>query len=219
MKFIKKKVPYRFRAILLLAAILVFCLFSVSCGTAAVDEDTNQAKSVNPFDYPEDSCERYIAALARKNDITYEMAEQMEQEESSGISLDDGEVIKYKTVDKTADTINGSGYSASVHIASEVRFIYNEKEKNICAIDNLGNPYIYIPDATMSEKDTFGDFNIESQADSGRISVTGALSYQISDTSVSAGGDITEVSPVSGGSIITTDVKTFAIDIYEDNLL
>lgn len=184
-----------------------------------VKNNVEQARSIDPLDYPENTRERFVASLAQQNEISYEEADQLEATQSANITRAADEVLRYRTVDKSAGTIsNGKGYSASPHIATEVCFVYSYATKGVVSIESLGNPYMYVPGASSFSLSS-GGFNITKNAKSGRISTTGSVSYKVSGTTISIGGDIVSVSTTTGGYKVTSKAKTFVINIYESNLV
>ena len=209
----------KLRNIILISFILgSCCIFNAACGSASTKDSAKQEQTINLSDYEENTRERYVANLARQEDISYEAADQMEQEQTSDISLNENETIKYRTIDKAAGTIqDGNGCSISAHISTEIRYIYDETADNAVSLNSLGNPCLYLPDISDAEISS-GSFNLENNGTNGRISATANMNFRTSDTDINVGGDITDADEKSGKTSVITKAKTFAIDIDELNL-
>lgn len=209
----------KIRKIFLLSLVLgSCCIFSAACGSASVENNAKQERTTNPADYEENTRERYVANLAQQEGVSYETADQMEQEQISDITLNETEILKYRTIDKAAGIIQGgNGYSISAHISTEIRYIYDEATNSSVSLNSLGHPHIYLPDISDSTI-TGGEFNLKNDGVNGRISITASVNYSTSDTDIDIGNDITDVTVKSGKSSVITKAKTFAIDIDELNL-
>ena len=177
---------------------------------ALSDNNSEMTKSTNPSDYPKDSRDRFVASMAQEKEISFEEADALERAECSKyqtVARKSDEVLKYRTIDKYAGAINGkNGYSVKVHIATEIRYVYNTPNRKPVSLESLGAPYIYIPKISNCSLST-GGFNKEKHTTSGRISATGALSFVESGTTVSVGGDILGVSKTFVIKITSSDLK------------
>lgn len=193
---------------------------STEVSTTKPTKYTNEA-TINLNDYPRDSRERFVASLALKHNISYEEADILERQETSAILMLRGsdEVLKYKTVDKSAGTIYGNSYSQSVYIATEVRYVWNRATNTLTNIEAIGGPLTYLPGISSGGLSmSGGDYNIEKYSKTARISQTVAFTYEITGTTVQVGGDILSVSRTTSGYKITTSAKTYAISISASDL-
>lgn len=219
MKTIKnRKVQNILTFILSLSMVFGTCISAAASETFPARNSVDHVQSIDPLDYPEDTRERFVASLAQQNGISFEEADQLELAQTANITRASDEVLRYRTIDKSAGTIsNGKGYSVSPHIATEVSYVYSYATKGVVSIESLGNPYLYVPGAS-SCKLSSGGFNITKNTKSGRISTTGSVSYKVSGTTITVGGDIVSVSTTTGGYTVTSKAKTFIINISESNL-
>lgn len=201
----------------MLACVLLVCLVPVY----AVETDShtgNAAVSVDPREYPENSRERFVANMALQHQISYQEADLLEKASALVIPRASDEVLKYKTIDQRAGTIQGGmGYEQGVNIATEVRYVYNRALGKVSSLEHVGAPIMYIPGASSWEI-MDGDFNIEQYSKSARISRTTALSYEVAGMTITAGIDIISVSGMTQGYRVTTRAKTFVLNITEGML-
>ena len=156
--------------------------------------------------------------MALKRNITYQEADALERQETAKLRRGADEVLRYKTVDKVAGTVQGSGgYGQAINIAAEIRYVFNLGLGRPSALESIGGPIIYAP-GTSNFSLISGDFNIEKYSLGGRISSTAALQYTILGMDVSVGGDIISVSTSTGDTTVTTRAKTFVITIDETDM-
>ena len=183
-------------------------------------KDDLQLKSVNPLDYEENTRERFVASMASDYNISYEMADKMEREQSKSIARVADEVLKYRTIDKKAGQVtNRNGYTIYPHISTEVQYVDNRATGNVVSLEYIGGPVFYVPDLAINESFATGAFNInKTGAKTGRVSITAGFSYTIPSNTITVGGDIMSISTTVGGYKITTKPKTFSITIAEANL-
>ena len=199
---------------------LIF-ISSSNCITAMANPITNNNTIINLNDYPKNSRERYVASLAIEKNISYDAADVLERETASQLikSRAPINVLRYKTVDKKAGTINGNSYSQPVYIATEVRYVWDNVTNKLANIENIGGPVIYLPGVSSGSLSfQGGDFNIEKYNTSGRISRTLTFTYTVEGVTVSIGGDILGVSTTTAGTNVTTRAKTYNINISQSDL-
>lgn len=206
---------------MILAVAMIFSCISMSA--SAVTSDTSsfseQVHSTDPRDYPVDSRERFVASMALQYGITYEEADLLEREESYQLLRASDEVLKYKTIDKVVKTFtNNSGYSESVRIGTEVRYVFSRITNKVVNLERVGAPIIYIPGASdYTIKNN--DFNIEQHPTSARVSITTVLEYYTDDISVTGGIQYCSVTVTSKGYKVTSNgAITFILNINANDM-
>lgn len=206
-------------AILLLAFLLGGCsIFGVGCKSTPEQTSAEQPQSINPYDYEVNSRERYVASLAQQEDISFEAADQKEKEQAADLVHAGEEEIRYCTIDKFAGSVeNGKGYSESVHIAAEVRCVYNNEKNEMVSIADVIYPDIYIPNASGSTIDC-DDLSVTQDDSAIHISTNAEISLKLTDEIVNSGGDIIDVSLNEDGCTIKTESKYFEINIDAEDL-
>lgn len=196
-------------------SILFFLMILFSQNIMALDNN------INIENYPKNTRERYIASIAIEKGISYAEAEALENKidnEKIIPTLPPKEVIRYKTIDKRVGYIEGDG-NRKVNMATEVKYVVSFSGNRFSRIENIGNPYIYIPGTTNGRIDR-GDFNVEVTPKQGRISVTGALTYHRDFAfGINVGNDIVQINGnIYSGLDITTKAKTFVMYIRSSDL-
>lgn len=152
--------------------------------------------------------ERYIAALAVENNMSYEEAALLDAQENSLISRSLDEVIQYKTVTKTAYTIrNGSGYVRDVEISAQIKYLYNKALKKAVSIEGIAAGYVSIPGRSVLTL-SHGDLAYEHTSTKATITVIGALQYEDPGMDISVGLDVISFSSTVGQATVTTRTIT-----------
>ena len=214
-----KKISLAILTLLFLTIVLVFTYSSAYVQSYdSQRQKTPLTQRENPANYPKNTRERYIASIALSEGITYKEAERLENENARDYRLPPSEVEAYKTIEKVSGTVRDVA-SRDVNISTEVKYIKNFYNGKFVRIENLGEPYIYMPGVSFGSFSS-GGFNKYNYGSYGRISATGSVKYNIGFTfGVSAG--IADVVDVTGGLIgglnITTKAKTFAMYIWKSD--
>ena len=212
----KKKIGFSilFIAVLLFAGIIGF---RNNFGNSKIS--SNDEGTIHLDDYKKDTRERFVASLALKNKMTYEQADTLDKEETASIgSQSPGQELRYRTVDKSAGTITGSGYSREVHIKTEIKYVWNSAKNELVSIEAFGKPVTYLPAVSASDVSmNGGTINIEEGATSRRISQTGIFTI-VEKTNIPVGDDIAFVKKAGGGYEISTRAKTYTNTIDATDL-
>lgn len=212
----KKKICFGifFIAVLLFAGIIVFHSYS-----ANNEINSNDEGSIHLDDYPKDTRERFIAGLALKNKMTHEQADALEKEETASMgSQSPDREIRYKTIDKPAGSIKGSGYSQEVYIKTEVKYVWDTAKNELVSIESFALPVTYLPGVSASAVSmNGGTFNIEKGSTSRRISQTAAFAIAEKEN-IPVGDDIVSIRKADGRHEISTRAKTYAIHITASDL-
>lgn len=213
-----KKLTKILSVCLVFSMLFCFSYTSVFANDVPATPETDTCE-IDPRDYPENSRERFVASLALKENISYEEADLLERQETAKMRRGPDEVLRYKTVDKFAGSVQGvNGYTERVNIATEIRYTFNLGLNRPSSLESIGGPIIYVPGASSYTLLT-SNFNIEKYSLSGRVSNTASMQYTIPGASVSVGGDIMSVTTSSGNTTVTTRAKTFVIYIDETDML
>lgn len=203
----------KFRKIFIfVTAFMIIGSFSLqNCKVYAAEK----GQSTNPFDYTENSKERYVASIANKKGISYEQALSEENEFNYVSPLGAVDQIKYKTVDKVGVTFKSLTTSYPVRFALEVKYVYDPLT-GAKEIISTGSPYAYISgisDGIFQHS----DYNYDITDTKGRrISTTGSILFN-SSSSVSVGGDIISVGSSSTYQY-SSIAKTAVIEINTSDL-
>lgn len=177
-------------------------------------------KSIDINDYEMNSRERYIASLAVKNNMTYEGADFLEKTYlENNSSQYEGASIEYRTIDKLAGRIRSSELVQQVYISAEIRCLLDKENNAFIRIDDIGAITLYLHGIDASNVQVNGGgFNIEKYDTGSRISQTTQFSFIVKEYPYEADGDIDIVKENEDDYLLTSKVKTYAIDITMNDL-
>lgn len=170
----------------------------------SIDSDVVSAQHLSSI--PMNSKERYIYVKALENNISYDEAKKINDNEESVIPLASDEYISYRTIYTTANTKlhTVQGY-LTINIASELRCIVSRLTSKVVYVESFGSPYAYTND--FFQRFDHGGFTIQRLSDTrARVSATGRF---LMDVSVGVGYDI-----LSGSVNGCLASKTFTIYAY-----
>ena len=180
--------------------------------------ETNKSIDIN--DYEKNSRERYIASLAVKNNMTYAGADTFEKIYiDNKVSDYEGVTIEYRTIDKFAGFIESSVFGQEVYISAEIRCLIDKENNAFNRIDDIGGITLYLRGIDDENAHVNGGgFNIEKYDTSARISQTAQFSFIVKEYPYEADGDIEAVKENEDDYLLTTKVKTYAINISMNDL-
>ncbi|MCY1713314.1 hypothetical protein [Caproiciproducens galactitolivorans] len=212
----KKKIGFGifFIAVLLFAGIIGFHNYS-----ANNEINSNDEGLIHLENYQKDTRERFIAGLALQKKLIYEQADALEKEETASMgSQSPDREIRYKTIDKLAGSIKGSGYSQEVYIKTEVKYVWDTAKNELVSIESFALPVTYLPGVSASAVTLNGSaFNIEKGSTSRRMSQTATFAI-VEKENIPVGDDIVSIRKAAGGYEISTRAKTYAIHITASDL-
>lgn len=200
-----------------LMSVIMLCSMSLpalACKNSSTPTLDTQSAALTPKEdprnYPKNTKERYIASIAFARNISYEQAEEYVERTPMTIASDD--VIRYQTIDQCAYTYDAQ-FDAEVWISAEVQYVYN-RGTHSKSIVSIGEPYTYVYGTTIknSSFDHGGYNTYVTGAARGRISVTGSFTIESSDTGITFGGDILNITTTAYGVKFTTHARTYSIN-------
>ncbi len=212
----KKKIGI---SILLIAVLLFAGIIGFRYNFGNNEINNKDEGTIHLDDYKKNTRERFVASLALKNKMIYEQADALEKEETASMgSQSSHQELRYKTIDKPADSIKGSNYSQEVHIKTEVKYVWDTAKNELVSIESFALPVTYLPAVSASVVSmNGGTFNVEKGSTSRRISQTGIFTI-VEKTNIPVGDDIASAKKAGGGYEISTRAKTYAITISATDL-
>ncbi len=168
---------------------------------------------------------KYIERLAKELGVSFEEAYEINKKENQELLKKYAEelkrtdvVVKYKEHISSQKIINSNN---ELYIVAEIKYIYLNDDKKAVEIIEVEEPYMYVLGAATISVDG-GEFNVENNGTSARISRTCSLTYDVtSDTDIFIGGEILGIKKTSSKprkSIITTEATTYVMNIQLKDL-
>ncbi len=195
-------------------SLMMVMILSMGISVNASEEKLN----FNNYEVENSTETRYVEHLAEELGVPIEEAYEINEKENQELLMKNtgklrraDEVVKYKTIRSSQKIINTNN---KLHMAAEVKYLYSNVDERAVEIIKVGEPYMYVSGATTLRVNG-GNFNVENNGTSARISRTCSLTYEVtSSVGISVGGDILGVNKTESETyMITTDAITIAMNI------